>query len=333
MYAKMKTLGRRGVVLATAMLVPAIAAAAVTEVWQNRLIQAVEELGEVENAHTPARMALDAEREASARDAEDLRVSLEGAQKRARELCERGAGADCLEAKVVAQESSLEFTENVHDRLQIEARGVDKNFEYSIQMADVLADVLADLEREIAKEGTGGEGSSGASVALVENKAHRFLDKAMPALKSAAMHAGLVARSSRDMARIRGAKDVAVSIERFRKGYATAASARTPVDRLGTLKAQFETFAAINRQARRALEANARALSGISAVNAASVAESMIASYAGGLKEFGREWTGHIDASLQALDRDINTLYEGVGGPPEGEKQSFFEDEDDSFFN
>ena len=311
---------------------PTLSRAQIVETWQSRIVKSITELEEVEDRHAPARLRLSAERTAVTQRAATLRGQVTSERKRADEICRQNPRRDCLNARADAQEAHLDLTENVHARLQVEARIVQQNFDYSLQMANVLAGVLEDLEKSLKRSPPGQQSANRRAIEPMETRANRFLDKALPALQNAVGYTHVVARSSQDKARMAGARDVVRAIKRFRQRFEQDAAAQTPVDRLAMLRARFEAFAAINKQARHAIDATGSHLRGVNAVAATTLVENMVASYEGGLAAYGRAFTQNTESALAEFAQDIDILYEGLGVAAETASESFFEDGDDSFF-
>ena len=311
---------------------PGFSGAQIVETWQSRIVKSITELEEIEDRHAPARLRLSAERSSVTQQGATLREQVTGQRKRADEICRQNPRRDCLNARTDAQEAHLDLTENVHARLQVEARIVQQNFDYSLQMANVLAGVLEDLEKSLKRSRPSQQSANRRAIEPMEVRANRFLDKALPTLQSAVGYTHEVARSSQNKARMAGARDVVRAIKRFRQRFERDAAARTPVGRLALLRARFEAFAAINKQARHAIDATGSHLRGVNAVAATTLVESMVASHEGGLAAYGREFTQNTESALAEFAQDIDILYEGLGVAAESESESFFEDGDDSFF-
>ena len=318
------------VAIAAALAIPSLTSAQVTEVWQTRVLETVEKMGEIEEEFAPSRERLAVQREEALKDAQQLRESIKGRSDQATRQCVKRESAECLDARAHAQQSHLDLTENVKDRLAIEARIVNQNFDYSLKLSDVLAAVLDDLRQHAAKA----EARNDPHVDTIELRTRRFMKKALPALQSAARYADAVARGSGSRAKARGARDLIIAVSKFRREFEGDSGQRGPIERLAILQARFESFAAINRQARHALHSNAQHLRAINALAATSLAENMIAHYEGGLAKYGRKFAADTEQALHAFRDDIDLLYEGVGGSASDTgTEGFFEDSDSIFFD
>ena len=201
-------------------------------------------------------------------------------------------------------------------------------------MTDLLATVLADIEGAMQRGGrAAGTEAHEKAVTEAAKRTQSFLQRALPALQSAANVAGATARGLGDTARLKAAQDVARAINRFRNDVNGADAARTPIERLSVLRARFEAFAGINRQARLALETNAQNLRAINALAATTLAEDMLGSFQGGLTEYGQTFTDQIDESLDSYQQDFTLLLDSVTGPRKSSEDSFFRGAGSSYFD
>ncbi len=321
-------------IMAFALVLGATSAQAeIREDWENRrVMKALSDMAVAANESGPRRLALQERRKVARADAKVLRAEAKASAAKVEEACATEDPKVCFDATEASQEAHMAFTVNMGERLEIPMKLAEENILYGLKMADTLITAAQDVGKHRAKKGKVDD----AKVDQLEAQANAFMDKAMRAVRSAAVYNAQVATKAGKSkfakatarAQAMAARDTLKAIDRFGKKYGGKRPDGAPHERLEILQHKFVAFTAINREARGALKASVLALRQLNAAAAASVAAGMLGTVQGGVSKNGRDAVTKFTEDLDDLHTDMDFLAGTLGGDPDSAGESTFDDDD-----